>query len=121
MRHDPHLTQGCLVPVQVIIPDGTLLNPYSKAAVVGGNVLTSQRVCDVILKAFSACGASQGCMNNITFGDDTMGYYETVAGGAGAVSHTLTNFNHFFFKMNNHKIVLHRDQLGVEEVEFIPT
>jgi len=82
--HDIPLNQGCLVPVQVIIPDGTLLNPYSKAAVVGGNVLTSQRVCDVILKAFSACGASQGCMNNITFGDDTMGYYETVAGGAGA-------------------------------------
>ncbi|ODM93006.1 5-oxoprolinase [Orchesella cincta] len=49
-----------------------------------GNVLTSQRVVDVILKAFEACAASQGCMNNITFGDNTLGYYETVAGGAGA-------------------------------------
>lgn len=52
---------------------------------VGGNVLTSQRVVDVVLKAFGACAASQGCMNNITFGDETMGYYETVAGGTGAV------------------------------------
>jgi len=82
--HDIPLNQGCLVPVQVIIPEGTLLNPYANAAVVGGNVLTSQRVCDVILKAFNACAASQGCMNNITFGDETLGYYETVAGGAGA-------------------------------------
>lgn len=52
----------------------------------GGNVLTSQRVVDVVLKAFGACAASQGCMNNITFGDETMGYYETVAGGSGAGS-----------------------------------
>ena len=51
---------------------------------VGGNVLTSQRVTDVVLKAFKACAASQGCMNNLTFGDTTMGYYETIAGGAGA-------------------------------------
>ena len=48
-------------------------------------MLTSQRVVDVILRAFEACAASQGCMNNITFGDETLGYYETVAGGAGAV------------------------------------
>lgn len=53
---------------------------------VGGNVQTSQRVVDVILRAFGACAASQGCMNNITFGDESVGYYETVAGGAGAVS-----------------------------------
>ena len=49
-------------------------------------MLTSQRVVDVILGAFEACAASQGCMNNITFGDESLGYYETVAGGAGAVS-----------------------------------
>lgn len=53
---------------------------------VGGNVQTSQRVVDVILKAFRVCAASQGCMNTITFGDETVGYCETVAGGAGAVS-----------------------------------
>jgi 5-oxoprolinase (ATP-hydrolysing) len=51
---------------------------------VGGNVLTSQRVVDVILRAFGAAAASQGCMNNFTFGDKSFGYYETIAGGAGA-------------------------------------
>ena len=69
----------------VVIPDGCLLNPSDTAAVVGGNVLTSQRVVDVVFRAFSTCAASQGCMNNTTFGDETVGYYETVAGGAGAV------------------------------------
>lgn len=52
----------------------------------GGNVLTSQRIVDVVLKAFDAAADSQGCMNNITFGQSDWGYYETVAGGAGAVS-----------------------------------
>lgn len=73
-------------PVSIRIPPGCLLDPSQDAAVVGGNVQTSQRVVDVILRAFSACAASQGCMNNITFGDANVGYYETVAGGAGAVS-----------------------------------
>jgi 5-oxoprolinase (ATP-hydrolysing) len=52
--------------------------------VVGGNVLTSQRVVDVIFKAFEAVAGSQGCMNNLTFGNATLGYYETIAGGSGA-------------------------------------
>lgn len=78
--------QGCLKPIEVIIPPHCLLDPSDDAAVIGGNVLTSQRVVDVIFKAFSTCAASQGCMNNTTFGDDSFGYYETVAGGAGAVS-----------------------------------
>ncbi|XP_064599058.1 5-oxoprolinase-like [Liolophura sinensis] len=82
--HDVPLNQGCLKPVKVIIPEGSLLNPSENAAVVGGNILTSQRVTDVIFKAFSTCAASQGCMNNTTFGDEDGGYYETVAGGAGA-------------------------------------
>ena len=82
--HDIPLNQGCLNPVKVNIPPGCLLDPSDNAAVVGGNVLTSQRIVDVIFLAFSACGASQGCMNNITFGDETFGYYETVAGGSGA-------------------------------------
>ncbi|KAH0569179.1 5-oxoprolinase [Cotesia glomerata] len=81
---DVPLNQGCLKPVKIIIPKGSLLDPSEKAAVVGGNVLTSQRVVDVILRAFGACAASQGCMNNITLGTDTWGYYETVAGGSGA-------------------------------------
>mmetsp|Transcript_22596 Transcript_22596/g.32352 ORF Transcript_22596/g.32352 Transcript_22596/m.32352 type:complete len:1303 (-) Transcript_22596:929-4837(-) len=78
------LNQGCLAPITVTIPKFSLLNPSSDAAVVGGNVLTSQRIVDVVLKAFRACAASQGCMNNLTFGDESFGYYETIAGGAGA-------------------------------------
>lgn len=77
--------QGCLKPVQIIIPKGSLLDPSEDAAVVGGNVLTSQRIVDVVLKAFGVCAASQGCMNNVTLGTEEWGYYETVAGGSGAV------------------------------------
>lgn len=81
---DIPLNQGCLTPVKIHIPEGSFLSPSDEAAVVGGNVLTSQRVTDVILTAFQACACSQGCMNNLTFGDDTFGYYETIAGGSGA-------------------------------------
>ena len=81
---DIPLNQGCLAPVKIIIPKGSFLSPSDKAAVVGGNVLTSQRVTDVVLMAFEACACSQGCMNNLTFGDDTFGYYETIGGGCGA-------------------------------------
>ncbi|KAI8475487.1 MAG: Hydantoinase B/oxoprolinase-domain-containing protein [Monoraphidium minutum] len=84
VTRDVPLNQGCLAPIRVIIPPHCLLNPSPEAAVVGGNVLTSQRVTDVVLKAFGAAAASQGCMNNFTFGDEGMGYYETIAGGAGA-------------------------------------
>ncbi|KAF4532077.1 hypothetical protein B566_EDAN013407 [Ephemera danica] len=84
VAHDVPLNQGCLAPVRVVIPPGSLLDPSDGAAVVGGNVLTSQRIVDVVFRAFAACAASQGCMNNITFGASTWGYYETVAGGAGA-------------------------------------
>ncbi|XP_076046275.1 5-oxoprolinase isoform X2 [Oratosquilla oratoria] len=82
--YDVPLNQGCLNPIEIKIPPGSILAPSDEAAVVGGNVQTSQRVVDVILKAFKACAASQGCMNNVTFGDKDVGYYETVAGGAGA-------------------------------------
>uniref|UniRef100_T1J869 5-oxoprolinase n=1 Tax=Strigamia maritima TaxID=126957 RepID=T1J869_STRMM len=85
--YDVPLNQGCLKPIIVIIPKGSILDPSETAAVVGGNVLTSQRIVDVVFKAFSVCAASQGCMNNITFGDEDTGYYETVAGGAGAGPH----------------------------------
>ncbi|KAF7661762.1 hypothetical protein LDENG_00253540 [Lucifuga dentata] len=81
---DIPLNQGCLAPIKVIIPPGSILQPSQNAAVVGGNVLTSQRVVDVIFRAFEVCAASQGCMNNISFGSESRGYYETVAGGAGA-------------------------------------
>lgn len=81
---DIPLNQGCLAPVDIRIPEGCILSPAPTSAVVGGNVLTSQRVVDVVLKAFSAAACSQGCMNNVTFGDSAFGYYETIAGGAGA-------------------------------------
>ncbi|KAK0543764.1 hypothetical protein OC846_006294 [Tilletia horrida] len=88
------LNQGCLEPIEIKIPPGCLLDPSDSAAVVGGNVMTSQRITDVVLKAFEACAASQGCCNNLTFGlggrdeqgnhVEGFGYYETIAGGSGA-------------------------------------
>ncbi|KKZ60387.1 5-oxoprolinase (ATP-hydrolysing) [[Emmonsia] crescens] len=94
ISEDIPLNQGCLKPINVRIPKNCFLSPSDKAAVVGGNVLTSQRVTDVILKCFQACAASQGDTNNLTFGyggnisgeEETkgFGYYETIAGGSGA-------------------------------------
>lgn len=94
ISEDIPLNQGCLAPITVRIPPKSFLSPSNQAAVVGGNVLTSQRVTDVILKAFRACAASQGDCNNLTFGfggnvagEDAVqgfGYYETIAGGSGA-------------------------------------
>ena len=87
---DIPLNEGCLAPIKILIPKGSILWPDDTAAVVGGNVLTSQRVVDVVLKAFQACAASQGCMNNLTFGlppqpnREGWGYYETISGGSGA-------------------------------------
>ena len=72
--HEIPLNQGCLNPVKVIIPEGSILDPDEDRAVIGGNVLTSQRLVDVCLRAFEACAASQGCCNNVTFGDNEFGY-----------------------------------------------
>ncbi len=84
IKKDLPLNYGCLIPITIKIPEGSLLDPSPEAAVVGGNVLTSQRITDVVLKAFGVAAASQGCMNNFTFGNDQFGYYETIGGGAGA-------------------------------------
>jgi 5-oxoprolinase (ATP-hydrolysing) len=84
VEKDIPLNHGCLIPITLIIPEGCLLDPSPEAAVVGGNVLTSQRVVDVVLKSFGVAAGSQGCMNNFTFGNDRFGYYETIGGGAGA-------------------------------------
>ncbi|KAI0300521.1 cytoplasmic protein [Multifurca ochricompacta] len=91
---DIPLNAGCLIPLDIRIPSGSLLAPSRTAAVCGGNVLTSQRIVDVVLRAFHACAASQGCTNNLTFGAGGKrsdgraiagwGYYETIAGGSGA-------------------------------------
>jgi 5-oxoprolinase (ATP-hydrolysing) len=89
INEDIPLNSGVLAPVKIILPE-CLLNPpeYDDpeqcAAIVGGNVETSQRVVDVLLAALGAAAASQGTMNNLTFGDDTFGYYETICGGSGA-------------------------------------
>ncbi|WP_456386200.1 hydantoinase B/oxoprolinase family protein [Desulfolithobacter sp.] len=84
IKKDLPLNDGCLAPVDIRIPKGCLLDPSPDAAVVGGNVQTSQRIVDVILRAFEMAAASQGCMNNLTFGNSEFGYYETIGGGAGA-------------------------------------
>ncbi len=81
---DIPLNHGCLRPVEVCLRPGSILDPHADAAVVGGNVLTSQRLVDVIFKAFGCVAAAQGCMNNVTFGNDGFGYYETIGGGSGA-------------------------------------
>jgi 5-oxoprolinase (ATP-hydrolysing) len=78
------LNGGCLLPVEIRIPEGSLLDPPPGAAVVGGNVETSQRIVDVLLGALGKVAASQGTMNNVAFGDASFGYYETIGGGAGA-------------------------------------
>ncbi len=78
------LNEGCLIPITLVLPDGTLLSPKSPAAVVAGNVETSQLVVDALFAATGRLAASQGTMNNLTFGDAHHQYYETQCGGAGA-------------------------------------
>jgi 5-oxoprolinase (ATP-hydrolysing) len=78
------LNSGCLRHVKVVVPEPSLLAPGPQRAVAGGNVETSQRVVDVLLGAAGLAAASQGTMNNLSFGDGSYGYYETIAGGAGA-------------------------------------
>ena len=100
------LNDGILKPVRIQIPKNTLLNPYfsddstASPAVVGGNVETSQRLTNTLLKAFNIIACSQGTMNNLLFGNDNFGYYETICGGGGAgngfdgasaIHHHMTN------------------------------
>ena len=81
---DIPLNAGCLKPLEVIIPERSMLNPGYPAAVVAGNVETSQCVTDALYGALGLMGASQGTMNNFTFGNDRYQYYETISGGSGA-------------------------------------
>ncbi len=78
------LNAGCLKPLEVVIPEGSMLNPRYPAAVVAGNVETSQCVTDALYGALGVLAASQGTMNNFTFGNERYQYYETIAGGSGA-------------------------------------
>ncbi len=78
------MNDGCLRPVELIVPKGSMLNPVPPAAVVAGNVETSQVVTDALFAATGRLAPSQGTMNNFTFGNDRYQYYETIAGGSGA-------------------------------------
>jgi N-methylhydantoinase B len=78
------LNAGCLNPLEIIIPVGCMLNPTYPAAVVAGNVETSQTIVDALYGALGVMAASQGTMNNFTFGNEQYQYYETICGGSGA-------------------------------------
>ena len=78
------LNDGFLRPIEIVVPPGSMLDPHFPAAVVAGNVETSQVVTDALFGALGAMAAAQGTMNNFTFGDATHQYYETIAGGSGA-------------------------------------
>lgn len=98
INQDIPLNEGCLRPITFTIPEGTILNPSAERAVCAGNPITSQRVTDVVIKAFAACAASQGDCNVVSFGHDGnfdratgepipdtgFGFGETVCGGSGA-------------------------------------
>ncbi len=81
---DIPLNDGCMAPVELIIPEGSILNPEHPAAVVAGNVETSQVITDALLAAMGRLANSQGTMNNLTFGNAQHQHYETLCGGAGA-------------------------------------
>ena len=81
---DIPLNAGCLKPLNIIIPPGSMLNPGYPAAVVAGNVETSQCLTDALYGALGVMGASQGTMNNFTFGNHQYQYYETISSGSGA-------------------------------------
>jgi len=81
---DIPLNAGCLKPLEIRIPAGSMLNPHYPAAVVAGNVETSQVVADALYGALGVMAGAQGTMNNFTFGNEQFQYYETICGGAGA-------------------------------------
>ena len=78
------LNAGCLRPLRIVVPRGSLLDPTWPRAVVAGNVETSQCIVDALYGALGLQAAAQGTMNNFTFGNQRHQYYETIAGGAGA-------------------------------------
>ena len=81
---DIPLNAGCLKPIEVVIPEGSMLRPNPPASVVAGNVETSTCITNAIIGALGLMGASQCTVNNFTFGNDKYQYYETISGGSGA-------------------------------------
>lgn len=84
VQEDIPLNEGCLQPITLRVPPGSLLNPTAPAAVVAGNVEISQALANVLYGALGVMAAAQGTMNNLSFGNDQYQYYETLCGGAGA-------------------------------------
>jgi 5-oxoprolinase (ATP-hydrolysing) len=80
------LNEGCLAPLEIVIPAGCMLDPRPGAAVVAGNVETSQCIVDALYGALGMLAGAQGTMNNLTFGSDELQYYETICGGSGAAA-----------------------------------
>jgi len=78
------MNAGCLKPLNIVVPEGCMLRPVPPGAVAAGNVETSQAVVDALFGALGVLAASQGTMNNLTFGNERHQYYETICGGAGA-------------------------------------
>jgi 5-oxoprolinase (ATP-hydrolysing) len=78
------LNAGCFEPLELVVPSGSLLNPEPPAAVVAGNVETSQAVANALFAALGVMAAAQGTMNNLSFGNERCQYYETICGGTGA-------------------------------------
>jgi 5-oxoprolinase (ATP-hydrolysing) len=84
VNDDVPLNAGCMQALDIIVPEGSLLNPYFPAAVVAGNVETSQAVTNALFAALGVLGSSQGTMNNLTFGNERYQYYETICSGSPA-------------------------------------
>ena len=84
VNDDIPMNEGCMKAINLVIPEGSMLNPRFPAAVVAGNVETSQVVTDAIYGALGVMAAAQGTMNNVTFGNSKYQYYETICGGSGA-------------------------------------
>ena len=84
VEDDIPLNAGCLKPIEVIIPEGSMLNPLPPASVVAGNVETSSCITNALYGALGVMAGSQPTMNNFTFGNETYQYYETISGGSGA-------------------------------------
>ncbi len=84
VEDDIPMNAGCLKPLEIVIPEGSMLNPRYPAAVVAGNVETSQCITDTLYGALGVMAAAQGTMNNFTFGNARHQYYETICGGSGA-------------------------------------
>nr|WP_315475060.1 hydantoinase B/oxoprolinase family protein [uncultured Sandarakinorhabdus sp.] len=82
--NDLPMNDGCMRPLKLIVPEGSMLRPQAPAAVVAGNVETSQIITDALFGALGVLAASEGTMNNFTFGNAAHQYYETICGGAGA-------------------------------------